>query len=129
MNAILNVSWALTKSGLPMNERLSEAGIMVVKGTLMVFAVLAVLMFVLMLMERFFNKKPEQKKAEPAPVPAPAVVEIPAASPEPVVEDDGAIVAAISAAIAVMLAEGGYTGGFRVVSFKRADRRSAWNTK
>ena len=111
-----------------MSERLSEAGIMVVKGMLMVFAVLATLMLVLMLMERFFAKKTEPKKAEPAP--APAAAEAPTPASEPVtVEDDGAIVAAISAAIAVVLAEGGYTGGFRVVSFKRADKRSAWNTK
>ena len=128
MNGILHVSGMLTKSGLPMNERLSEAGIMVVKGMLMVFAVLATLMLVLMLMERIFVKKPAPKKAESAP--APAVAPAPAPEPEPtVVEDDGAIVAAITAAIAVMLAEGGYNGGFRVVSFKRADRRSAWNTK
>lgn len=128
MNSILHISRVLTKSNLPMNERLSEAGIMVVKGMLMVFSVLAILMLVLMLMERFFAKKPAPKKAESAP--APAAVEVPAPTPAPtVVEDDGAIVAAISAAIAVVLAEGGYSGGFRVVSFKRADRRSAWNTK
>lgn len=128
MNGILHVSGMLTKSELPMNERLSEAGIMVVKGMLMVFAVLATLMLVLMLMERIFVKKPAPKKAESAP--APAVAPAPAPEPEPtVVEDDGAIVAAITAAIAVVLAEGGYNGGFRVVSFKRADRRSAWNTK
>lgn len=128
MNGILHISRVLTKSELPMSERLSEAGIMVVKGMLMVFAVLATLMLVLMLMERFFAKKPEPKKAEPAP--APAAAEAPTPASEPVtVEDDGAIVAAISAAIAVVLAEGGYTGGFRVVSFKRADKRSAWNTK
>lgn len=120
----------LTKSELPMNERLSEAGIMVVKGMLMVFAVLATLMLVLMLMERFFVKKPAPKKAEPAPAPVAAPAPAPAPEPEPtVVEDDGAIVAAITAAIAVVLAEGGYNGGFRVVSFKRADKRSAWNTK
>ena len=128
MNGILHVSGMLTKSELPMNERLSEAGIMVVKGMLMVFAVLATLMLVLMLMERIFVKKPAPKKAESAP--APAVAPAPAPEPEPtVVEDDGAIVAAITAAIAVVLAEGGYNGGFRVVSFKRADKRSAWNTK
>lgn len=128
MNGIIHISGMLTKSNLPMNQRLSEAGIMVVKGMLMVFAVLAVLMFVLMLMERFFTKKPAPKKEEPAP--APAVAAAPTPAPEPtVVEDDGAIVAAITAAIAVVLAEGGYNGGFRVVSFKRADRRSAWNTK
>ena len=62
MNGILHVSGMLTKSGLPMSERLSEAGIMVVKGMLMVFAVLAILMLVLMLMERFFVKKPAPKK-------------------------------------------------------------------
>ena len=128
MNGILHISQALTKSNLPMNERLSEAGLMVVKGMLMVFAVLAILMLVLMLMERIFTKKSAPKKVESVPVPA--AVTTPDPVPEPTAaEDDGAIVAAISAAIAVVLAEGGYDGGFRVVSFKRADRRSAWNTK
>ena len=39
-------------------------------------------------------------------------------------EDDGAVVAAIIAAISAMRAEEGYTGGFRVVSFKRAMPKS-----
>lgn len=128
MNGILHISQALTTSNLPMSERLSEAGLMVVKGMLMVFAVLAILMLVLMLMERIFTKKSTPKKV--TSVDTPAVVETPASASAPeAVEDDGAIVAAISAAIAVVLTESGYSGGFRVVSFKRADRRSAWNTK
>ncbi len=40
-------------------------------------------------------------------------------------EDDGALIAAITAAISARLAEDGYTGGFRVVSFKRAGAANA----
>jgi len=55
----------------------------------------------------------------------------PAVSPQPVATaepeealDDGALIAAITAAISAAMAEEGYTGGFRVVSFKRAARRN-----
>ena len=42
-----------------------------------------------------------------------------------------AIIAAITAAISLMLAESGdatYQGGFRVVSFKRSNRNTPWNS-
>jgi len=50
------------------------------------------------------------------------------------VEDDTAVVAAISAAIAVILqeeasAKGTAYNGFRIVSFKRADKGRSWKTK
>ena len=38
-------------------------------------------------------------------------------------EDEGAVVAAITAAISAARAEAGESGAFRVVSFKRADRK------
>ena len=52
----------------------------------------------------------------PAPVaePAPASAEA---------EDEGAIVAAITAAIMAMRSENGEGSAFRVVSFKRANRK------
>ncbi len=127
MSNMLYISTVLAKNGMTMDERLSQALVMVVMGVLMVFAVLTAIMLVLMLTARIFTKEEKPKKAE-APKVAPApVVEAPVA--EPVYEDDGAIVAAISAAISMMLSESGSTGGFRVVSFKRVGHKSAWNAK
>ena len=101
-------------------ERAVDALTMLVKGMLMIFLVLAILMVVLMVMQKFFDAKKapkaaKQEEAKAAPV---------AKAPAPVAEDNGAIVAAITAAIAVTLAEEQGTApaasGFRVVSFKRA---------
>lgn len=128
MNNVMNMPALLAANGMTMNERLSEAGVMVVLGMLMVFSVLAIIMIVLMIMERVFaNKgKSEAPKKEAAPKVAPAPV------PAPVVQqDDGAVIAAITAAISLMLAESGdatYQGGFRVVSFKRSNRNTPWNS-
>ena len=45
-------------------------------------------------------------------------------------EDNGAIVAAITAALTAYFAESGeYSGGFRVVSFRKSQTGSAWNKK
>lgn len=122
-------------ASMTVGERVTDGAIMLVKGMVMIFAVLAILMLVLMLMERFFASKHEsepKKKAEKKqerPVVAP-VTETPIA---PVVEDNGALVAAITAAIAITLAaeqgKEAEVGGFRVVSFKRVGGRSAWNSK
>ena len=105
---------------------------MVVMGMVMVFSVLALIMLVLLMMERFFSKDKAQVKKE-TPKPAPRVET--EAAPLPVVqaaEDDGAVIAAITAAISAMLAaENGqetYQGGFRVVSFKRSNRGTPWNS-
>ena len=75
-------------------------------------------------MHRLVHGKSEKKPKEVAPVPndedaakAAAIAAAIAAS-----EDDGALVAAITAAVSASLAEDGYTGGFRVVSFKRVGK-------
>jgi sodium pump decarboxylase gamma subunit len=128
MNNVMNMPALLAANGMTMSERLSEAGVMIVLGVLMVFAVLATIMIVLMIMERVFAKKGKseapKKEAAPKVAPAPA--------PAPVVQqDDGAVIAAITAAISLMLAESGdatYQGGFRVVSFKRSNRNTPWNS-
>ena len=105
---------------------------MLVKGMVMVFVVLTVLMLALKIMERFFvgskNEKPEKIEKPDEPV-APIAATEPETAPE---ADDGALVAAITAAISVVLAsEGGQASasGFRVVSFKRVGGKSAWNVK
>ncbi len=128
-NMSLNAA-ILAKNGMTMDERLSEALIMVVMGMLMVFAVLTAIMLVLMLTARLFTKNREPKPAPAAPKSkSEPVVPAVEASSEAVPEDNGAVVAAISAAIATMLAETGHVGGFRVVSFKRVGGKSAWNAK
>lgn len=116
----------------PIGDRAMDALVMLVKGMVMVFLVLTVLLVALKIMERFFvgakNEKPEkaEKTIEPQ---APIAVTEPETTPE---TDDGALVAAITAAISVVLAsEQGESpvSGFRVVSFKRVGGKNAWNVK
>lgn len=55
-----------------------------------------------------------------------ALPSVPSAPSAPSQANDDALIAVITAAISAAMAEQGYTGGFRVVSFKRApsaDRR------
>ena len=102
-------------------------------GVLTVFSVLAILWGCLEAFHYFFYTLPEQRKAEkkangeseapkaaPAPAPAPVAQPTPVA---PVTTDDGAVVAAIIAAITAMrneeAADGIAPGAFRVVSFRR----------
>lgn len=110
-------------------ERAVDALTMLVKGMLMIFLVLAILMVVLMIMQRFFDAKKAPKAAKQEEVKAAPAVQ----TPVPAVEDNGAIVAAITAAIAMTLAEeqgsASAASGFRVVSFKRVGNKSAWNSK
>ena len=102
-------------------------------GLLMVFVVLSLIWAVLSVSKVVFYDLPRKrvakseasKSAQPAPAVAPVA---PAAAPAPV-SDDAAIVAAITAAIAAMRADEGCQGGFRVVSFRRADTGRAWNRK
>ena len=112
-------------------ERLALAGQMTLLGMGMVFAVLAVLWGVLVIFKMIFAK-PEKKvkpapaapKAEPVVVPEPVVA--PAAS------NDAELIAVLTAAIAAYEASLGNEvapGGFRVVSFRRANGGKAWNSK
>ena len=105
----------------------------VVLGMGMVFAVLALLFLVLTVFKLVFagrtpkepkpvKEKPVEKKAAPAPAPAPA----------PVQQNDGELVAIITAAVAAYMAESGEVvpeGGFRVVSFTRVRGGKPWNSK
>ena len=99
---------------------LSTAGTVTLMGMVTIFTVLAALWAAIEVMHRVLHK--DQKKAKEAPAPASAPA--PAAAPAPVSsEDDGAIVAAITAAIMAMRSESGESSAFRVVSFKRANRK------
>ena len=107
-------------SDLGFNERASTAGIVTLQGMLTIFLVLSILWGAIEIMHRVLHKDKKAAKKESAPVaasasePAPASVEV---------QDDGAIVAAITAAIMAMRSESGESSAFRVVSFKRANRK------
>ena len=115
-------------------ERASTAGTVTLMGMVTIFAVLAILWAMIEIMHSVLHqgekkeKEPRQKKATPAAAPkqddaaiAAAIAAALAAS-----EDDGAVVAAITAAITAARAENGETGAFRVVSFKRAERKRGY---
>lgn len=110
-----------------------SVGILTLTGILVVFLILAILIFVFWLMGTIFkavNKSKEEKKAlEEA-----AKVEAPKPAPAPVVEaaaeadDDEELVAVISAAIAAYEGEGGFTiTSIRRSKGKSDSSRSAWS--
>ena len=111
----------LTATGtLGFGERASTAGIVTLQGMLTIFLVLSILWGAIEIMHRVLHKDKKETKKESAPVAAPA----PVVTPAPVeVQDDGAIIAAITAAIMAMRSESGEGSAFRVVSFKRANRK------
>ncbi|MBR7099447.1 MAG: OadG family protein [Clostridia bacterium] len=123
-----NLFVALTANGRSLAENAKEAGTVTLLGMVAIFAVLSLLWLVIEVLHRVLSEKkdaPVQKK-EPAPIPekkidtpAPAAPVETATAPE----NDGALIAAITAAISAAMADEGYTGGFRVVSFKRASVR------
>ena len=127
-----NMIYALRVSGRTFAEDAAEAGTVTLLGMVAIFAVLALLWLVIEILHRALTGQTAtkvQEKKEPKPQrvtpqkPAPVVTPAPAAP----VTDDGALIAAITAAITAARAEDGYTGGFRVVSFKRSSRKSGRN--
>lgn len=110
-------------SDLGFNERASKAGIVTLQGMLTIFLVLSILWAAIEVMHRVLHKDKKETKKESAPVAAPAPVATPAPAPVVEAQDDGAIVAAITAAIMAMRSENGESSAFRVVSFKRANRK------
>ncbi len=102
-------------------ENAKEAGIVTLLGMVAIFAVLAILWGVIEILHRAFNL-PVKRKAKKAEASAPLVEAVAPAVDEPAETDDGAIVAAITAAITAARAEEGNSTGFRVVSFRRTTR-------
>lgn len=125
---------------LDFNERLGYAVQGTVTGILMVFSVLALLTLILYVSKFVFydipNRNKEKKIAEKdARIAASIAATHTTESLEPIPEadqDDGELIAVITAAVAAMIDESEYkdefSGGFRVVSFKRS-AKSAWNRK
>ncbi len=104
-------------------------------GIGMIFAVLSTLWGILALMKFIMvGKSPKAKKEEKPSAIAEVIEESAAVAEEPEAfneTDDGELVAIIAAAVAAYRASEGlgeeYTGGFRVVSFRRANGGRAWN--
>lgn len=113
-------------------DRIEWAISVTLQGMLMIFAVLALLWGVVATFKVFLHDIPAKRAEKKAKLSA-AVEQTPAPvePTEPVIaaQDDGEIVAAITAAIAVVLQgeeyKGQFESGFRVVSFTR--KGSAWN--
>ena len=114
-------------------ERLVYSLEMTLLGLAAVFAVLAIIWAVLALFKVFSiasaKKEAAKKKASsPAPEAVQSVVS------EPEQSDDDATVAAIMAAISAYISSDEklseeYSGGFRVVSFKKVRDKASWNQK
>ena len=116
--------------GETFGERAGVAGSVTLLGMVAIFVVLAILWGVIELLHRVLSRSGKtDAPAAPAPKAAPAPAR--AAKPAPVTEkkpaapakSDDALVAVISAAVAAAMEEEGYTGGFRVVSFRRTQNR------
>ncbi len=105
-----------TLLAMPFAERAGYAARMALIGILAVFGVLAVLWGSLalfrFLLEYFTNKKTAKTVEAPAPAPLPVAVD----------NNDDALIAVISAAVAATIAgeSGVENPSFRVVSFRRA---------
>lgn len=119
----INLIHALRVSGRTFAEDAKEAGTVTLLGMVAIFAVLALLWLLIEILHRTLTRpekpvEPEAHAFQPKATAAPVVEAAPEAA-----ADDGALVAAITAAISAAMAEEGYTGGFRVVSFKRSSVR------
>ncbi len=118
--------------GETFGERAGVAGSVTLLGMVTIFTVLAILWGVIEALHRVLNRggktdTPAAKPAMPAAKPA-AEAKKPAQAvkaTETARLDDGELVAVITAAVAAAMEEEGYTGGFRVVSFRRTQNRKS----
>ena len=103
---------------MTVGERAAYAGRMLLHGMVAVFTALAILWGALALFRLILKRADARKAAKPAPAPAAPAV------PAEKAPDDGALVAAITAAVAAVLTSenGGVTPAFRVVSYRRVGR-------
>ena len=116
--------FGLAADTMTWGERASTAGIVTLQGMVTIFLVLAILWGGIEVMHRVIVGKPKKTvKKMVEEIPAPVVEQTPAPKTFGV-PDESEVVAAIVAAISAMSEEQGQTGGFRVVSFKRAGSNS-----
>lgn len=135
MALTIHAETPVEETGLFSPERWVYSGEMLVLGVGMVFLVLAILWGILTIFAKTMGgvkksaKKEKPAKVETKPTPAPA----PTAAPAPAVAaSDDAIVAAITAAIAMTIdsdpaLSSQFAGGFRVVSFRKKNGKTSWN--
>lgn len=135
MALTIHAETPVEETGLFSPERWIYSGEMLVLGVGMVFLVLAILWGILTIFAKTMGgaekpaKKEKPAKVETKPTPAPA----PTAAPAPAVAaSDDAIVAAITAAIAMTIdsdpaLSSQFAGGFRVVSFRKKNGKTSWN--
>ena len=114
-------------------ERIMYSLEMTLMGLGAVFSVLAIIWAVLALFKVFSTASAKKEAAKKkASAPAPEAVQSVVSEPEQ--SDDDATVAAIMAAISAYISSDEklseeYSGGFRVVSFKKVRDKAAWNQK
>ncbi|MCR4906278.1 MAG: OadG family protein [Clostridiales bacterium] len=133
MSVFLAVEFAYDTIG----EKFSLCGRMILTGLGTVFLVLCILWGVISIFgavamlraKKERERIMEQVKNSPAPNDAKrSVPETAPVSTDETEEDDGALIAVITAAIeAFRAAEGAAPGSYRVVSFKRKNTRKSWN--
>ena len=133
VNNIYAIAVAPDKT-LPMfsPEAWSYAGQTTLLGMGMIFAVLGLLWGMLSLFKLVFAGKTPKAPKTQEKAPATAAPEVKAApAPVAAVEDNGALIAVITAAVAAYMAESGEStgSGFRVVSFTRVKGGKPWNSK
>ena len=103
----------------------------VLTGLVVVFIALILLILLLTLFRNIFGSVGHKEGEKPAPKPVRAPAPAAPAKPAPVIlsDDDGEVAAAITAALAVILAEEGAGKTYAVRSIKRVRTgRSAWGT-
>ena len=128
---MVHAIFALTAGEMSWGERASTAGIVTLQGMLTVFLVLAILWGIIEIMHYLLHRKENKDELHGQSDPSShvtasgsddAAIAAAIAAALAASEDDGATVAAITAAISAAMAEEGYHGNFRVVSFKRVGR-------
>ncbi len=118
--------------GETFGERASVAISVTLLGMIAIFAVLSILWGVIELLHLLLNRgnkteTPTEKAVEtPKPIATSAKTVAPK-KPTATPKNDDALIAVITAAVASAMAEEGYTGGFRVVSFRRTPIRKKRN--
>ena len=116
---------ALTTAPEGLSERAKIAGIVSLEGMVVIFAALTILWIAIEILHFVLHHRSASNADEAAPAPKAQAPVTPVAS-APIAsapKNDAALIAAITAAISAAMAEEGYTGSFRVVSFKRANTR------
>ena len=128
----MNMNFYTTLSNeeaLTLGERLTLGLTNTLLGLLIIFLVLTILfgavkLFAILLPKLTEKKKDSKSKAPQADKSAESIAKAPAA--HPAAADNGAVIAAITAAVSLLLEEEGQEPtGFRVVSFRRSDERKS----